>query len=157
MRHLSLVGLCLFALTLLSAAQDKVESKWNCSKPSDNKSFDVPDVPNHSYVLAQGTCTATSSSDGEKTGTYTEFQDVWKAKFTNHGRFVTTTDSGEKIIYTYEGSGPNDTKKPVTNKWKIVDGTGKHKDMKASGGCTGERHDDGSSDWTCTGTTMAKK
>jgi len=157
MRKLSRVALCLFALTILSAAQEKLESKWNCSKPSDNKSFDVPDVANHSYVLGQGSCTATASSDGEKTGTYTEFQDVWKTKFTNHGRFVTTTDTGDKLIYSYEGSGPTDTKKPVTNKWKIVDGTGKHKGMKASGGCTGERHDDGSSDWTCTGTTMSKK
>ena len=157
MRKLSLVALCLFVLAIVATAQEKIDSKWNCSKPSDNKSFDVPDAPNHSYVLAQGTCTATESSDGEKTGTYTEFQDKWKEKFTNHGRFVTTTDSGDKLIYSYEGSGPADTKKPASNKWKIVDGTGKHKGMKASGSCSGERHDDGSSDWTCTGMTTAKK
>jgi hypothetical protein len=157
MRHLFLLAFCLFALTVLAAAQDKIESKWNCSKPSDNKSFDVGDMPDHSYVLAQGTCTATSSNSGEKSGQYTEFQDVWKTKFTNHGRFVVTTDNGDKLTYNYSGSGPADTKKPVANKWNIVDGTGTHKGMKASGGCTGERHDDGSSDWTCSGTKTASK
>lgn len=156
MRKLCLVALCLFVLAAVALSEDKLESKWNCSKPSDNKSFDVGDEPNHTYVLAQGTCTATSSSNGEKSGQYTEFQDLWKTKFTNHGRFVVTTDNGDKLTYNYSGSGPTDTKKPVTNKWTIVGGTGKQKGMKASGGCTGERHDDGSSDWTCTG-TMTKK
>ena len=157
MHKLSLVALCLFALTVLSAAQEKLENKWNCSKPSDSHSFDVGDVPNHSYVITQGSCTATASTIGEKTGTYTEFEEVWKARFTNHGRFTTTTDSGDKIYYVYEGSGPADITKPATNKWKIVDGTGKQKGMKASGTCSGDRHDDSTSDWTCTGAPSATK
>jgi hypothetical protein len=157
MRKLSLVALCLFVLAAVAMAQEKMETKWNCSKPSDSHSFDVGDVPNHSYVILQGSCTATSSNTGEKTGAYTEFQEVWKDRFTNHGRFTATTDSGDKLYYVYEGAGSADTKKPVTNKWKIVDASGKHKGMKASGGCTGNRHDDSSSDWTCTGAWSAGK
>jgi len=38
------------------------------------------------------------------------------------------------------------------NKWKILSGTGKHKDIKGTGTCVGTRDDDGSSDWACTGT-----
>jgi hypothetical protein len=61
-------------------------------------------------------------------------------------------DNGDMAHYTYEGSGPTDITKPATNKWKILGGTGKHKGMKGSGSCSGTRNQDGSSDWTCTGT-----
>lgn len=152
MHKLMLVALCLLALGSAAMAQDKLEDKWNCAKPSATQSFDVGDVAGHSYVIAQGACEATSSSSGEKTGSYTEFQELWKASFTNHGRFNVTTDNGDKVYYTYEGSGPSDIKKPASNKWKIVGGTGKHKGIKGSGSCSGDRHDDGTSDWTCTGT-----
>ena len=95
---------------------------------------------------------ASASSSGEKSGAYTEFQELRKESFTNHGRFDATMDNGDMAYYSYEGSGPTDISKPVSNKWKIVGGTGKHKGMKGSGSCSGTRHEDGSSDWACTGT-----
>ena len=78
---------------------------------------------------------------------------VWKGSSKNHGQFNVTMDNGDITYYTYEASGPTDVKSPASNKWNISGGTGKHKDMKGSGVCSGTRHDDGSSDWLCTGTS----
>jgi hypothetical protein len=157
MRKLLFVAFCLLVLGSVAMAQGKIDTKWNCAKPSTNPTLEVGDVPAHSYALAQGTCSATSSASGEKSGAYTEFDEPWKASYTGHGRFNVTMDSGDMVYYTYEASGPNDIKKPANNKWKIVSGTGKQKGIKGSGSCSGTRHDDGSSDWVCTGTTSMGK
>lgn len=45
-------------------AQSKVDTKWHCPKQSADHNFDVGDVPDHSYMIAQGTCDATSSDSG---------------------------------------------------------------------------------------------
>ncbi len=151
MRKLLFVAFCLLVFGSAAMAE-KVDSKWHCANPTANQKLDVGDEPDHSYVITQGSCTASASNLGEKSGAYTEFQELWKASFTNHGRFNVTMDNGDMAYYTYEGSGPNDITKPAANKWKIVGGTGKHKAMKGSGGCSGTRNADGSSDWACTGT-----
>ena len=151
MRKQLFVAFCLLVFGSAAMAE-KVDTKWHCVAPTANQKLDVGDEPDHSYAISQGTCTATASASGEKSGAYTEFQEVWKASFTNHGRFNATMDNGDMAYYTYEGSGPTDITKPVSNKWKILSGTGKHKGMKGSGSCSGTRHEDGSSDWTCTGT-----
>src|ERR1035441_9336975 len=89
----------------------------------------------------------------DKAGTFTEFHDAWKASFKFHGYFIATTDNGDKVNYMYEGSTPTVTTNPMSNKWKIVGGTGKHKGIKGSGTCSGKASADGSSfDWECTGT-----
>lgn len=111
--------------------------------------MDVGDTADHIYAIGQGTCNVTSSTGGEKTGAYTEFLETWKTSFTNHGRFNVTTDNGDKLYYTYEGSGDL-AKKTASDKLKIVRGTGKHKGTKGSGTCSGTFRDDGGSDWTCT-------
>lgn len=151
MRKQLFAALCLFVFASAAMAQ-KIDTKWHCATPTANHKFDVGDESDHSYVIAQGGCTATATGSGEKSGAYTEFQERWKASFTNHGRFNVTMDNGDMVYYTYEGSGPTDITKPATNKFKIVGGTGKHKTMKGSGSCSGTRHDDGTSDWACTGT-----
>lgn len=150
MRKGLFVAFCLLVFGSAAMAQ-KIDTKWHCAVPTANHKFDVGDEPDHGYALAQGGCTATASGSGEKAGAYTEFQEVWKASFTNHGRFNVTMDNGDMAYYTYEGSGPADITKPVSNKWKILSGTGKHKGIKGSGSCSGTRHEDGSSDWVCTG------
>ena len=151
MRKLLFVAFCLLVFCSAAMAQ-KVDTKWHCAVPTANQKLDVGDEPDHSYVIAQGICMATASSSGEKSGAYTEFQELRKASFTNQGHFDVTMDNGDTAYYSYEGSGPTDITKPATNKWKIIGGTGKHKDMKGSGSCSGTRHEDGSSDWACTGT-----
>jgi len=157
MRKELFVVFCSLLFGSLAMAQDKIENKWNCAKPTEMHSLLVGDVPGHSYAIAQGSCTATDSSLGEKTATYTEFQELHKTSFTNHGHFTTTMDNGDMAHYSYAGSGPADIKKPVSNKWQILSATGKHKGIKGSGTCSGTRHDDGSSDWVCTGTSSMAK
>jgi hypothetical protein len=154
MHKLLLFALALLASVSVAAAQSKIDTKWHCPKAKTEHKLDVGDVPDHLYWIGQGTCDATSSSGDvkDKAGTFTEFHDAWKASFKFHGYFIATTDSGDKVNYTYEGSGSADVTKPVANKWKIVGGTGKHKGIKGSGSCSGKVNADGSDDITCTGT-----
>ena len=154
--------LCLALSTCLvsaAMAQSKVDTKWHCPKQSAEHKFDVGDVPDHSYMILQGTCHATSNYSGfvEKAGDYTEFQEIWKASFNWHGRFNVTMDNGDKVYYTYEGSTSTDITKPFSEKWKILNGTGKYKSIKGSGICSVKLDADGSGDMACTGTySMAK-
>ena len=150
-----LLVMCSLVLSASAAmAPGRVETEWHCSKPATEYKLNVGDMPDHTYSIIQGTCSATSSDSGfaEKTGEYTEFEETWKASLGWHGRFNVTMDSGDKVYYTYEGSGPTEIGKPTSNKWKIVNGTGKDKGIKGSGTCSGKRNADGSSDWDCTGT-----
>jgi rubredoxin len=154
MRKLMLVAFSLLVAASAAMAQNKVDTKWHCPKSTAEHKYDVGDVADHSYVIRQGTCNATASDKGfaEKTGAYTEFNEAWKETTNWHGRYNVAMDNGDKVFYTYEGSGPNDITKPITNKWKISGGTGKHKGIKGSGTCAGTRNADGSADWACTGT-----
>lgn len=158
MRKLVLVALSVLVSGSVAMAQNKVDTKWHCPKQPET-TLDVGDVAGHSYAIMQGTCNATASDTGfaEKTGAYTEFQERWKASYTNHGRFNVTMDNGDKVFYTYQGSAPADITKPAANTWKILSGTGTHKGIKGSGSCSGTRSADGSSDWTCTGTFSVGK
>ena len=144
------VAVCLLLFALVSTAQNKMQTKWHC-KPAAQQKYDVGDTPDHAYNIEQGNCTATSSNVGEKSGAWTEFYETWNSSFTDHGRFNVTTDNGDKIFCTYEGS-VDPAKKSATIKLKIVNGTGKHKGAKGSGSCSGNFNDDGSSDWDCTRT-----
>ena len=149
MRRHYAVTLWVLAMASFAMSQTAAETKWHCDKPATQNQLDLPDGSGHQYVIAQGNCTASSSSMGEKTGQFTEFQDASKTKFTNHGRFVATMDNGDKAYYNYQGSGDR-SKKSASNKWKITGGTGKFKSGGPSGSCTGTLSDDGGSDWTCT-------
>ncbi len=154
MRMFFLVALALLVSGSIAMAQDKIDTKWHCSKATTEHKLDVGDVPDHTFLISQGTCDSTSS-DGdlkEKSGQYTEFHDGWKASFKFHGYFDATADNGDKVHYTYEGSASTDIAKPAANKWKIVSGSGQHKGIKGSGTCAGKANADGSADWECTGT-----
>lgn len=159
MRKRCLVGLCLVVSVPIALAQTKFDTKWHCEKPAAEHKLDVGDAQDHAYWIGQGSCRATSSVGGfsEKTGQYTEFHEMWKASFNFHGRFNATTDSGDEVFYTYEGTASTDATKPATNKWKIVSGTGKYKVIKGSGACSGKPNADGSYDWECTGTYSTGK
>ncbi len=154
MRKLLLVALGLLVSGSVALAQTKIDTKWHCPKAEAEHKFDVGDAPDHGYWIGQGSCTATSSEGDlkEKSGQFTEFHEIWKASFTFHGRYNATTDSGDKVFYTYEGTAPTDATKPASNKWKIVSGSGKNKGIKGSGTCSGKGNADGSFDWECTGT-----
>ena len=157
MRKLVFVAFCLLALGTAALAQGKIDTKWTCMKPTANPMLQVGDAPDHGYALGQGTCNAAANASGEKTGAYTEFQETWKTSFKNHGYFNVTIDNGDMVYYSYAGSGSPDPKKPMSNKWKIESGTGKHKGIKGTGSCSGTQKGDGSSEWVCTGTTSMGK
>lgn len=159
MRKTFLIAVCLLVCGTVAMAQSKLSTKWHCDKASQQQKLDVGDMADHSYNIVQGNCNATMGDKGmgDKTGMFTEFDEAWKANMNFHGRYNVTTDSGDKVFYSYEGSGSTDMSKPAKNNWKIVGGTGKYKDTKGSGSCTGVRNKDESGDWTCTGTyTMGK-
>src|SRR5208337_2694690 len=153
-RRLLFIASSLLVFGSVTMAQGKVDTKWHCPKETVSHKLDVGDVPDHSYVILQGTCNATASDSGfpEKTGALTEFQEIWKASFNFHGRFIGTMDNGDKVYYTYEGSASTDITKPLSLKWKIQSGTGKYKGIKGSGTCSGKFNADGSFDEGCTGT-----
>lgn len=154
MRKLTCVVCPLLMLGSAAMAQGKIDTKWHCLKPAQEQKFDVGDMPDHIYGLAQGTCDATSSDSGfaEKSGQFTEFYEGWKTSSTNHGRFNVTMGDGDKVYYTYVGSASTDLAKPASNKWKIVSGTGKYKGIKGSGSCSGKLSADDTGEWSCTGT-----
>jgi len=153
MRKLIFVAFCVVVLTSLAVAQNNLDTKWHCSKASAEQSYQAADSV-HSYGAAQGNCSATSSKTGEKSGVYTEAMDTTKTSLANHGTYVVTMDDGDKVYYSYSGKG-NPAKKVASNKWTIAGGTGKYKAAKGAGTCAGTMNDDGSSDWSCTGTFTA--
>jgi len=155
MRKPLFVALCVLVLGTAALAE-KYETKWHCTKAAENPTLQVGDVPDHTYGLAKGTCDVKSSASGEKSGAWIEFEEMWKASYALHGHFNVTLADGDMVYYKYERSGPKDEKK-LLNKWKVEGGTGKHKDMKGSGTCTGTFNDDGTSDWECSGTTSMGK
>ena len=149
-------------VTLLGSpvlAQNKINTTWHCPKEATAQKMDVGDMPDHTFMLAQGECSATNGSKGldEKSGAYTEFRDMKKTGVTNHGRFIATLASGDKLFYTYTGSAPADINKPASNKWTIDGGTGKFAHAKGSGTCSGKRNADESGDWHCIGGVHAGK
>jgi hypothetical protein len=154
MRKLLLVVLSLAVFGSITMAQSKIDTKWHCPKATTEHKLDVPDGPDHYYSIGQGACEPTASEDSfkEKSGAWTQFRDVWKASFNFHGYFSVDMDNGDKVHYTYEGSSSTDTAKPISNKWKIVGGTGKYKGIKGSGTCSGKVTADQSNDLRCTGT-----
>ncbi|HUJ94592.1 MAG TPA: hypothetical protein VLW84_04945 [Terriglobales bacterium] len=154
MHKFLLMALALLVSGSAATAQNKIDTKWHCPKATTEYKLDVGDVPGHIFWIGQGSCEATESSGDlkEKSGQYTEFHDGWKASFHFHGYYNANTEDGDKVYYTYEGTGWPDTAKPVTNKWKIVGGTGKNKGIKGAGSCAGKLNADGSTDLECTGT-----
>ena len=155
MKRIQLFVACsLLVFGSAAMAQVKFDIKEHCPKESVSHKLDVGDVPDHSYWIGQGTCnaTATGSSFPEKTGVYTEFQEIWKASISFHVRWNTTMDNGDKVYYTGEGSMSTDITKPFSSKWKIQSGTGKYKGIKGSGTCSNKFNADGSLDFTSTGT-----
>ena len=151
----SLISLFLaypFLLLSIATAQNRIDTKWHCPNVSASHELQVGDVPDHSYLILQGGCSAVSNSGlAEKNAAYTEFVESWKESNKFFGRWNVTLEDGDKLFYSYEGSEVTESKKPVTDTWKILGGTGKYKNAKGTGTCTGQVHEDGSSDWECVG------
>ena len=149
MRKLMAVAAFLMAFASLTMAQTSFEVKWHCAKPL-SQQYDIGDTPGHSYGLAQGKCDAIGSKTGEKSGVFTEHQEMWKDSFETEGRMIVTMVDGEKTFYTYRATG-KPTGNTAEEKWSMEGGTGKYKGNKGTGTCSGSFRDDGSSEWSCKG------
>ena len=159
-----LVVACLLVLCItLSAAQEKILSQWKCDeKPADQHSIAVPDYEGHTYGIAQGKCTAEKGRMGdakEQEATYTEFDDATSSGLKNHGVFVVTLSSGDKVFYHYHGtqSWKKGTLESGENNWTLAGGTGKFRSVKGEGGCKGTGRPVGYWTWNCEGTYSAAK
>jgi hypothetical protein len=95
----------------------------------------------------------------EQEGTWTEFDDIAGSATRNHGVFVVTLASGDKVFYNYHGTQTaKDGKMDAgTNAWTLGSSTGKFKGVKGEGGCKGKGNPDGSSTWNCDGTYSVGK
>lgn len=162
MRNLFWV-LCLVCLSAsMALAQGKVDSQWNCGKPTAVQSMDVGDQPGHAYAIAQFNCTATKgeiAGQKEKEGTGTEFDEVKGTAVRLHGVFVETVANGDKLYINYQGTATMDKGQlqSANNTWSIADGTGKFKGAKGKGNCKAKGNPDGSSTFDCAGSyTLAK-
>jgi hypothetical protein len=140
----------------VQAQQGKVDSHWTCGKATDEHGIDVGDQPGHVYAVSQSKCTAVKGEmDGvqEKEGTGTESHEAIGNKLLWHGVFIETLANGDKIHYSYKGTGTANGGKFVSgsNTWAIFGGTGKFKGVKGAGSCTGKGNPDGSVTWDCDG------
>jgi hypothetical protein len=146
-----------FAL-LLSAfsalAQNRIDTRWRCPKPSAIHSLALGDTPNHNFTIIQGNCKSTASDAHfpEVESAYTEFQDMLIGSVSVHGRMYVTMKNGDRVYYSYEGSFSTDTTKPFSQRWKLESGAGRYKSIKGNGTCSGIVHADGTGEMECVGT-----
>jgi hypothetical protein len=163
MRTVCLIGCSIFLLASLSLAKDKLDSHWNCGKPSDSHSIDVGDQANHTYAISKTTCTSTKGEVGgvkEKEGIGTQFNETTGDSTTWHGVFVVAMENGDEVHYTYANAGMGMVKdgqlQSGNNKWTMVGGTGKFAAVKGNGRCSGKGNADGTVTWDCAGTYSLK-
>ena len=124
--HRGLFVVCSMCLSISGAmAQGKVDSQWNCGKATDGHSVDVGDQPGHAYAISQLNCTAAKGEiEGvkEKEGVVTEFDEVKGNAVRFHGVFVETLGNGDKLHFTYAGTGKMEKGQlqTATEKWSLV-------------------------------------
>ena len=97
-----------FALAVaMASAQTKTSLSGKCGKADVQQSIPAGDQAGHAFTLAQGKCTAMGDVGGAagKEGAFSEHGDVTATHMKNWGVFVETFDSGDKIIYNYQGTG----------------------------------------------------
>ena len=157
MQKLVWVVCLVFVFAVGVQAQGKIDAQWKCDKAAVAHSIDVGDQAGHAYVVSQTKCSAAKGEIGgtqEKEGTGTEFHDVMGNKISWHGIFVETLASGDKIHYSYKGTGTASGGQFASgnNSWTITGGTGKFKGVKGKGGCKGKGGPGGTATWDCEGT-----
>ncbi len=154
-------AVCLvFVFAVGVQAQGKIDAQWKCGKATVEHSIDVGDQAGHAYAVSQTKCSAAKGEIGgvqEKEGTGTEFHDVVGNNLSWHGVFVETLASGDKIHYSYKGTGTASGGKFASgsNTWTIIGGTGKFKGVTGKGTCKGKGAPDGTATWDCEGTYQA--
>jgi len=161
--HKALFVVCSMCLSAsLAMAQGKVDSQWNCGKPTSGNSIDVGDQPGHAYAISQFNCTAAKGEvEGvkEKEGMGTQFDDVKGNASRYHGVFVDTLANGDKLYVSYTGTATMEKGQvqSASDTWSVTNGTGKVKGAKGKGTCKGKGNPDGYTTFECEGEyTLAK-
>src|ERR1017187_2904529 len=118
----------------MASAQTKTSLSGKCGKADVQQSIPAGDQAAHAFTLAQGKCSAAGKVGGAagKEGAFSEHAEVTATHMKNWGVFVESFDSGDKVIYNYQG-------------------TGKMKGIKGSGGCKLTGKPDGGLDYSCSG------
>ena len=166
MRAIVVVTLASSLAAAASAAQTpasgKTASAWKCAAPNPTHAVPVAGHANHAYVVSSIQCTAVKgeiAGIAEKSGVATEFVEVMGDKAKGHGIFAETLANGDTLTVSYEFTGTmkNQQFQSGSNKWTVMDGTGKLKGAKGQGTCTAKGGPDGSLNFDCTGTyTLAQ-
>jgi hypothetical protein len=155
MRFRSLCVCAIVALAVaMASAQTKTSMTGKCGKPDVEQSVPAGDQPGHAFMISQGKCTADGKIGGAmgKGGVFSEHAEVTATHLKNWGIFVETFDSGDKVIYNYQGTGTmkDGAFQTGANKYQIAGGTGKMKGIKGSGGCKLTGNPNGGLDYSCT-------
>jgi hypothetical protein len=140
----------------------KVTTVWKCAPPNPVNAVPVGDAPDHAYIVQQGKCSAASGEIAgvkQTGGVPTEFVDAMGTAAKGHGIFVETMSNGDKIVYAYEFTGTSKNKvfESGSNTFRATSGTGRFAGIKSSGTCQAKGSQDGSTEFTCTGTYTLPK
>lgn len=90
----------------------------------------------------------------EREGRWTQFDDVTGNAIHDHGIFVVTLATGDKVCYNYHGTQTvKDAKcSPAPTAGLLQAAPANFEGVKGEGGCKGKGNPDGTSTWTCEGT-----
>jgi len=139
----------------MASAQTKSTLSGKCGKADVQQSVPAGDQQGHAFTLAQGKCTVMGDVGGAagKDGVFSEHGDVSATHMKNWGVFVESFDSGDKVFYSYQGTGTmkDGAFQSGTNKYQITGGTGKMKGIKGAGTCKLTGAADGGDDYSCSG------
>src|ERR1039458_3263457 len=151
-------SLCVCAAVALAvamaSAQTKTSLSGKCGKADVQQSIPAGDQAAHAFTLAQGKCSAAGKVGGAagKQGAFSEHAEITATHMKNSGVFVETFDSGDTVIYNYQGTGTmkDGAFQAETNKYEVAGGFGKKKGTKGSGGCNLTGAPAGGLDYSCT-------
>jgi hypothetical protein len=151
-----LCGCVIFSFAVQTAsAQTKHSFSGTCAKPDNEQSVPAGDQPGHTFMIAQGKCTATDEIAGamSKEAAFSEHRDVTAGRVKAWGIYVETYGSGDKVFFSYQSSldMKDGAVKSGKNTYHAVSGTGKMQGIKATGTCTYSDGGDGGIKYSCTG------
>jgi hypothetical protein len=136
------------------AAQTKIAWSDSCGKADPDYTLQVGDPGSHSFGLGQLKCHATKpaeiSGDKGKEAVVTSATESSGNKSHQHGIYVLSLESGDKVSLPFQGTTTLKDGKPTgaNGTWTFAAGTGKLKGIKGKGTWHCSPSGDG---WSCNG------
>ena len=150
---LALAGACCL-WSAGAVGQTKVSWSDNCGKADPDYTVQVGDPGSHSFGLGQLKCHATKPAeiggDKGKEALVTSASESSGNKSRQHGVYVLSMESGDKVSLPYQGTTVLKDGKPASasGTWSFAEGTGKLKGIKGKGTWHCSPAGDG---WSCSG------